>query len=100
MIKQLQNENEFNQIIAKGDVLVDFSATWCGPCKMMEPNFEKLSDNYPNLIILQIDVDSFSNIAAKFNITSIPSLFLLKNGQVIKSSVGYIPYQSLERFIK
>lgn len=100
MIKILNDEQELLELIKKGKALLDFNATWCGPCKMMEPHLEKLSENYLDLKIISIDVDKFNELAAKYNISSIPTLIYYQDGKIKKTSVGYLPYPQLERIIK
>ncbi|MBX5437312.1 MAG: thioredoxin [Alicyclobacillaceae bacterium] len=77
-------------------VLVDFWATWCGPCKMMAPVVEEVANDYAGkLVVGKIDVDQNPQTAAKFGIMSIPTLLLFKNGQVVKQLVGYRPKSDL-----
>ena len=100
MIQELKKLNEFKSLIKTGDVLLDFSAIWCGPCQMMKPNLEKLSTNYPKLSIITIDVDAFNELAAEYRIASVPTLVFYRNGEYKKTSIGYLPYQQLEKLIK
>jgi thioredoxin 1 len=81
-------------------VLVDFSATWCGPCKMLKPIVEKLSEEKKaTLRLFPIDTDDNQELAAKLNISSIPHLKLFKNGAEVWSSVGYIDENELRKAI-
>lgn len=78
-------------------VLVDFWATWCGPCKMMAPVLEELSDQYAGkLTVAKLDVDQNPKTAAQFGIMSIPTLVVFKGGQAVKQLVGFRPKQDLE----
>ena len=80
----------FDDII-KGDkpVLVDFFATWCGPCRMMAPVIEELAEEYDGKVkIGKLDVDENSDIAARYGVMSIPTIILFKNGEVFSKSVG------------
>ena len=99
MIKHIENELEFNESIKEGTVLVDFFATWCGPCKMLTPVIEQVANEHPELKVLKVDVDELPAIAAKYQVQAIPSLFFLKNGKVSASSLGYINKNQLENFI-
>ena len=102
MIIHVNNLNEFNEKIAKGRVLVDFFATWCGPCKMLAPILEDIDSKGEagDLLIVKVDVDEAPQIAMKFGIQSIPTLILFENGQVINHALGYMPKPQLLSFLK
>ena len=72
-------------------VLVDFWATWCGPCKMIAPIVEEIAAERDDIIVGKIDVDQEMELAMQFRITSIPTLVLLKNGETAATMVGYRP---------
>lgn len=102
MIIHVDNLNEFNEKIASGRVLVDFFATWCGPCKMLSPILEEVDarGEAGDLLIVKVDVDEAGEIAAKYGIQSIPTLILFENGKAVKSQLGYIPKPQLLNFLK
>ena len=102
MIIHVDNLNEFNGKIASGRVLVDFFATWCGPCKMLSPILEEVDERGEagDLLIVKVDVDEAGEIAAKYGIQSIPTLILFENGKAIKSQLGYMPKPQLLNFLK
>lgn len=79
--------------------LVDFWAPWCGPCKMIGPIIEELADEMDNVKFCKINVDDSSEVAAKLNIMSIPTLILYKNGQKVASKIGAMPKDALKEFI-
>ncbi|WP_187119288.1 thioredoxin [Clostridium polynesiense] len=95
-------DNDFaNQIEnEKGIVLVDFWATWCGPCKMIAPVLEQLSSEIPEIKIAKVEVDENPASASKYRITSIPTLMVFKNGTVVETVVGFRPKQELEQIIR
>lgn len=81
-------------------VVVDFWATWCGPCKMIAPILEELANEYDGKVkITKLDVDSNNQTAGKYNIMSIPSLLFFKNGEVVDQVVGAIPKSQLAQRI-
>jgi thioredoxin 1 len=96
-MKHLNNENEFKDVIKEGSWLVDFSASWCGPCKMLEPNLEELSKEFN---VLKVDIDKFRNLTDSFNIMSVPTIILFNDGKEVKQDVGYKSLDELKEFIK
>ena len=90
MAKELTTSN-FEGIINNTDqpVLVDFWAEWCGPCRMLTPTMTKLTKQYEGkAVIAKVNVDEQGDLARKFGVTSIPSVFVFKNGKVVDKSVG------------
>ena len=102
MIIHVNDLNEFNEKISNGRVLVDFFATWCGPCKMLSPVIEEIDERKEaeDLLIVKVDVDEAGMIAAKYGIQSIPTLILFENGQMVKHALGYMPKPQLLNFLK
>lgn len=96
MIKYL--EKNFDEEIKNKKILVDFYANWCGPCKMLGEVFEEV-ENKIDIDILKIDVDAFPEIASRYNVFSIPTLYLIENSNIIKSHVGYLNPKELLSFI-
>ena len=87
MIK-LDKEN-FDEVIKEGRVLVDFYADWCGPCRMLAPVLEEISNE--NIIkIVKVNVDNHEDIARRYGVMSIPTLLVFEKGKVVKQSIGYI----------
>ena len=84
------NDANFDTTVAKGIAIVDFWAPWCGPCKMMTPILEKIAKNNPNLTVGKVDIDKTPGIASKFNVMSIPTLIILKDGQPVEQTVGVV----------
>lgn len=97
MIKILSEESGFNRIIEKGIWLVDFSATWCGPCRMLEPVLEEFGkDNQ----VLKVDIDKFQGLTNEFGIMSVPTLVVFKDGKLVTRDVGYRSIEQLKELIK
>lgn len=99
MIKYLDKSANYDELVKSDDlVVVDFYADWCGPCKMMSPVLEELSKE-KDITILKVNVDEFQELSQNFGIMSIPTLFLYKDGEVIKKNAGYVPKQLLEKWV-
>ena len=95
MVKKL-NEEQFAQEDKSGLAVIDFSATWCGPCKMIAPVLEELSEDYAGKIkFYNIDVDENPDLAEEYGITNIPALAILKDGQKQDIQVGFQPKANL-----
>lgn len=99
MIVHLKSASDFEKEIQGELVVADFYAEWCGPCQMLAPLLEQLSEE-TNVKIVKIDTDEVPDIARMFRIMSIPTLLLFKDGKLVKKELGYMPIERLRDFIK
>lgn len=90
---KIVNSNEFKEAIKEeGVVVVDFFANWCGPCKMLAPIFEELSNEMEGKTqFIKVDVDQSVDIAREYGVQSIPTMAIIKNGQPVETMVGFLP---------
>ena len=99
MLKHINSVAEFDEEIKGGTVLVDFFATWCGPCKMLSPVLEEVAKENEELKVLKIDVDEVGPLAARFGIQAIPTLILFRDGERVAVKMGYQNKNQLLAFI-
>lgn len=96
MIEKLSKEMKFEEEITKEKVvLVDFYADWCGPCKMLAPILEQISEENPEIKIIEVNVDEYSDEAKNYNILSIPTLIFMENGKEKKRLVGLVSKEEI-----
>ena len=84
---------------AKGTVLVDFFATWCGPCKMLSPVLEKVAEKHPDVKVVKVDVDQASDLASQYGVMGVPTMIVFKDGQIANKAVGYKSEAGVEALI-
>lgn len=95
---EIKTAEQFDQETAAGRVLVDFYATWCGPCKMLAPSVAKLAEEHPEVKVLKVDVDEVPELAQKFEVYSIPTLIYFEDGKAARKNLGFIPEPKLKEF--
>lgn len=97
----ITKENFNEEVVnSKGLVLVDFWATWCGPCRALGPILEDFANEYTDVKVGKINVDEQPELASQFRVMSIPTLLLFKDGEVIKKSVGLLSKEELVELTK
>lgn len=100
---EIITKNNYQKEVIESDipVLIDFFATWCGPCKMLAPIIEELAKDYEGKVkICKVDVDNDPELAMQFEVSSIPTMVLLKNGELVNKHVGFLPKASIEKMLE
>ncbi|MFA6667563.1 MAG: thioredoxin family protein [Bacilli bacterium] len=100
MVKELVGVASFDELVKTGVSVVDFNATWCGPCKMLHPNFEEVSNELSDYRFISIDVDKNQELSARFNVRAVPTIVVLKDGKLLKATAGYMDSKTLKNFIE
>ncbi|MDD3400473.1 MAG: thioredoxin [Eubacteriales bacterium] len=90
-------KNNFQEEVMQSDkpVLLDFWASWCGPCRMVSPIVDEIAEQTPSIKVGKINVDEQQELAARFNVMSIPTLMVIKQGKIVKKEVGARPKQQI-----
>lgn len=101
MITNITKENfEAEVLKSEKPVLVDFWATWCGPCKMTGPVIEEIANEHPEIKVCKINVDEEGELSIKHGVMSIPTLMIFKNGEIAQTAIGYRPKEEIEELLK
>lgn len=101
MITNITKDN-FEAEVLKADkpVLVDFWASWCGPCKMIAPEVQQIADEHPEIKVCKINIDEEGELSIKHGVMSIPTLMIFKDGQVAQTAIGYRKKDEIEELLK
>ena len=100
MVKKISEKEFESEVMSAAAAIVDFSATWCGPCKMLAPVVDGLAEEYAGKVAFyNIDVDDDQELAIKLGIASVPTVLFLKNGKVTGTSIGFKPAPAMKAWI-
>lgn len=90
---------DFREMVASGITLVDFHATWCGPCQMLSSVLEKMSETV-DYNIIKVDTDEYSNLPTEFKVRSLPTMLVFKNGEHVETLVGFLTEDEINKKMK
>jgi len=95
----LKTAQEFDELIKKEFVIVNFYADWCAPCKMLDIVLEEVSNEHPELTIVKVDADRFRSIGKEYHVLSVPVIAIFENGKIVKEQKGLMRKEELLSFI-
>jgi thioredoxin 1 len=94
-------QENFEETVTSNDiVLIDFWAAWCGPCRSFAPTYEKVAEQYPDIVFAKVDTEAEQGLAASFNIMSIPTLMVIRENVVVFSQAGALPERTLRELVE
>ena len=99
MVKTV-DQSQFDEVRKSKAAVVDFSATWCGPCQMLAPILDELSGEVDSVDFYNVDVDENPDLAREFRIMNIPAVVALKDGQIVGQQIGFVPKEDLKNFVE
>jgi thioredoxin 1 len=94
-------QESFEETITSNDIVfIDFWASWCGPCRSFAPTYEKVAEQYPDVVFAKVDTEAEQSLAASFNIMSIPTLMVIREKVVLFSEAGALPERTLRELVE
>ena len=100
MITNVTKENFDKEVMqAEGTVLIDFWAAWCGPCRMIAPAVEKIAEEHPEVKVCKLNIDDEQELAIRHGVMSIPTLMVVKNGEIVNTAIGLRPKEEIEALL-
>jgi len=100
-IIEITSKDQFDEAIKSENLtIVDFWAVWCGPCRVLKPLLHKIAGEHPEIQLLTVDVDANWDLAAQYDINSIPAVFFFKNGEIVDNFVGVMPEDEIVKKIE
>ncbi len=99
-MKEIKSEDFETEVLkAKGKILIDFNADWCGPCQMMKPILTEFADKHDDIAVIGVNIDENPDLAARYQVSGIPCLVVMEDGEEINRGVGVHPLKKLEKLV-
>ncbi len=96
MVKEITEANFESEVLNAGKTaLIDFYAVWCGPCKMMSPVIDEIATEHPEIVVGKVDVDENDDLAEQYQVMSIPTILVIKDGKVAETFIGVTPKENI-----
>jgi thioredoxin 1 len=96
---EINGISELEKVTSEGLVVVDFFATWCGPCKMLSPVLEQINEDRSDVKIVKVDIDNNMDLAKKYGIMSVPTVILFKDGKEVDKKIGFMPKDMITEWL-
>ncbi len=101
MVREVRSAEEFESLVKSNSLVIfDFWAPWCGPCRIIAPIFEKVASEYKDVEFAKVNVDELPEIAARFSVSSIPTLVAVYKGRIVNHAMGALPEPMLKEFVE
>ena len=91
---------QFDEVVSKGVVVIDFFANWCGPCKMLAPVLEEVASDRDELKVVKMDIDENMELAKTYVVMSVPTLMLFKDGNMVSKKIGFMPKELITSWVE
>ena len=91
---------QFDEVVSKGVVVIDFFANWCGPCKMLAPVLEEVASDRDELMVVKMDIDENMELAKTYGVMSVPTLMLFKDGNMVSKKIGFMPKELITSWVE
>ena len=97
----ITNTKDFENTIESGITLVDFYASWCGPCRMLSPIIEEIDEEYVNRVkVAKLDVDECGEVASRYHVNAIPAVLIFKNNELVKTNIGFTSKDNIKELLE
>ncbi len=100
MLKHYDDNMDLKEIVKEGNVVVDFFATWCGPCKMLGGELEELAKENDTIEIIKIDIDQYEDLAHEYGVMVVPTIYFYQDGELLSRETGFMPKEKMSQMFQ